>query len=61
MVILYISEEKYVALESVFYESQCVGICDDGDLQSPDETPPLDRASLFIPFQHTSVTAVSVL
>ena len=61
MVALYILEEKYVALESVFYERQYVGVGDDGDLQSPDETPPLDRASLFIPFQHISVTAVSVL
>ena len=50
-----------MALESAFYPDQYVGISDDGELQSPEETSAVDRASLFIPFLHSFVTAVSVI
>ena len=53
-------EEKYVALESAFYPDQHVGIREDGELQVPEKTPPLDRAALFIPFFHSSPTPTAV-
>jgi hypothetical protein len=45
--------DSYVALESAIYPGQHVGIREDGELQPPDETPPMDRGSLFIPFLHS--------
>ena len=54
------SEDKYVALESVFYAGQHVGISDDGVPQPPEDTPPLDRTALFIPFPHSSVSVLIV-
>ena len=57
-----ISEGKYVALESVFYPGQHVGIRENGELKPTAETAALDRASLFIPFPHfpSSSPGVSV-
>ena len=53
-------EDKYVALESAFYPGQHLGILEDGELKPPPETPALDRASLFIPFPHATVSAHAV-
>ena len=41
-----------MALESGFYPGQHVGVREDGEIQPPAETPPMDRASLFVPFPH---------
>ena len=46
-------DEKYVALESVFYPNQHIGIDEDGGLRPPPDTPARDRTSLFIPFPHS--------
>jgi hypothetical protein len=54
--LFYTSEDKYVALESVFYAGQHVGISDDGVPQPPGETPPLDKTALFLPFPHSPPT-----
>lgn len=55
----YFSEDKYIALESVFYRGQYVGVQEDGNLLPPGETPFRDRASLFISFPHSPITGVS--
>ena len=57
--LFYTSEDKYVALESVFYAGQHVGFSDDGIPQPPGETPPLDKTALFLPFPHSSVSLYS--
>jgi len=54
------SENKYVALKSVFYPSQHVGILENGELKPPSETTAQDRSSLFIPYPQPMAT-VSVL
>ena len=46
--------DNYVALESAVYPGQHVGVGEDGEICPPAETPPMDLASLFVPFLHSS-------
>ena len=53
------SEDKYLALRSVLYPGQHIGIEEDGELKPYIEMQTLDRSFLFIPFPQSSVTTVS--
>ena len=54
------TEDKYVALESVLYPGQHIGVNEAGELtQPPTETSATDRTALFIPFPHSTASGVS--
>ena len=55
------SENKYVALKSVFYPGQHVGILENGELKPPSETTAQDRSSLFIPYPQPMATVSVVI
>ena len=56
-----LSDDKYVSLESVFCPGQYVVVDEDGEVQSPVETPATHRNSLFIPFPHSTATVSDVI
>ena len=59
--IMTLSDDKYVSLESVFCPGQYVVVDENGEVQSPVETPATHRSSLFIPFPHSTPTVSDVI
>ena len=55
------SGDNCVALESVVYPGQHVGVREDGELRLPADTPPMDPTSLFVPFLHSSAEEAAAM
>ena len=53
-VFIFLPENTYIALESVVVPGQHVGVSENGEVCLPGKTPPLDPASLFVPFLHSA-------